>query len=221
MKISGNRLNIAPKNKDMPSRIFFPLLLLVLSTANAGAQSTQRDSLPFRHFIGSTAFVLLTPILDPSPRYYQLNFGYRLSKKDVLSVEAITWAYDGPLGRPYGPDFDNEDSNFPGQVQAFGAGLAYQRFLWRGIYGQAHATAFHQNYLDESGDKIQSGFQLFTVLRFGYHIDLFHGRWFVEPSLAATSWPVNTNLPADFQAEEDKWNKYFLLEPGLHLGFNF
>lgn len=185
------------------------------------AQSAQRDSLPRRHFIGSTAFILLTPILDPSPKYFQLNFGYSLSPKDVLSVEAITWTYQGPLGRPYGSDFENEDSNFPGEVQALGAGLAYKRFLWKGIYGQVHATAFHQNYLDENDKKIQSGFQLFTVIRFGYHFDLFKGRWFLEPSLAATSWPVNTNLPATFQVQEDKWNKFFLFEPGLHFGFNF
>jgi hypothetical protein len=195
------------------------LCFLVLTTASA--QTADEKTPTPRHFIGSTLFVLATPILSPSPEYYQLNYGYRLSPKDVISVEAITWAYQGPLGRPYGPDYDNERSNFPGKVKAFGMGLAYKRFLWKGIYGQVHATAFRQNYLDEGGNKIQHGFQLFTTLRFGYHFELFKNRLFIEPSIAATSWPINTNLPASFQAEEDKWNKYFLFEPGLHFGLNF
>lgn len=185
------------------------------------AQTMHRDSIERKHFIGSTLFVLLTPVVEPSPQYYQLNYGYRLSAKDVVSFEAITWRYRGPLGRPYGPDYENAASDFPGTVQAFGAGAAYQRFLWEGFYSQIHATAFYQRYVDRSDREIQSGFQLFTTLRFGYHIELFNQRWFIEPSIAFTSWPINTNLPASFQVEEDKWNKYFLFEPGLHFGFNF
>lgn len=181
----------------------------------------QSDTLDRRHFIGSTMFIIMTPLLDPSPEYYQLNYGYRLTAKDVLSVEAITWTYTGPLGRPYGPDYDNKDSDFPGRVKAFGLGLAYKRFIWKGVYGQIHATAFKQNYLDEANTKIQSGFQLFNTLRFGYHFKLFNNRMFIEPSIAMTAWPINTNLPESFQVEEDNWPKYFLFEPGLHFGINF
>jgi hypothetical protein len=205
----------------MRQHFIFSIALCFLILTAASAQTADEEAFTPRYFIGSTFFVLATPLLSPSPEYYQLNFGYVLSPKQVISVEAITWAYRGPLGIPYGPDYDNENSNFPGKVKAFGLGLAYKRFLWKGIYGQVHATALRQNYLDEQGDKIQSGFQLFNTLRFGYHFRLFKNRLFIEPSIAATSWPINTNLPTAFQAEEDKWNKYFLFEPGLHFGVNF
>ena len=173
-----------------------------------------------KHFIGSTLFVLANLAPDP-PEYYQLNYGYRLTPKDVVSIEAITWTYKGPLGRPYGPDFDNPESEFPGKVRAYGAGLAYKRFLWKRAYAQVHSTALRQDYLDENGDKIQSGFQLFNTVRLGYQLRFWNKRIFLEPSVAMTFWPVNTNLPDSFQREEDKWNKYFLFEPGLHVGFNF
>ncbi len=205
----------------MKNKFIFSLALWSILITSANAQSVNKDSIDKKHFIGSTLFVLATPIVSPSPAYYQLNYGYRVTPKDVVSVEAITWTYTGPLGRPYGPDFDNANSDFPGKVKAYGLGLAYKRFLWKGIYGQLHATAFHQNYLNEADAKIQSGFQLFNVIRFGYHLKLFKNRLFIEPSVAATSWPVNTNLPASFQAEEDKWPNYFLFEPGLHFGINF
>ena len=106
-------------------------------------------------------------------------------------------------------------------MRAIGAGLAYKRFLWRSAYAQIHSTAFHQDYLDEAGRKIQSGFQLFNTVRVGYHFEFLKNRIFLEPSVAITSWPINTNLPESFQQEEDKWPKYFLFEPGLHFGINF
>ena len=205
----------------MKSRLFVSAALLSIMITTTYAQSVKKEHPEYRHFIGSTLFILATPILSPSPLYYQLNYGYALTPKDVLSVEAITWTYTGPLGRPYGPDYENSASDFPGKVRALGMGLAYKRFIWKGIYGQVHSTAFRQDYLDEANSKIQSGFQLFNTLRVGYHIKLFKNRVFIEPSVAATSWPINTNLPASFQAQEDKWPKYFLFEPGLHFGINF
>lgn len=197
------------------------LLLIILGIfISSDAQSQSKDIPEKKHYIGSSLFMLFNLSDDP-PKFYQLNYGYRLTRKDELSIEAITWTYKGPLGRQYGPDFDNPDSEFPGMVQAFGAGLAYKRFLWKGLFAQAHATAFHQNYLDENNDKIQSGFQLFCVARTGWHFNLFKNRAFIEPSVAFTSWPINTNLPDSFQEEEDKWGKIFFFEPGLHFGINF
>jgi len=184
------------------------------------AQAQNPDPIFKKHYIGSTLFMLGNLSKDP-PDFYQMNYGFRFTPKDELSIEAITWSYKGPLGRPYGPDFDNESSNFPGKVRAYGAGLAYKRFIWKGVFGQVHSTALKQNYLDVNGDKIQSGFQLFCTLRAGYHFRLFKNRLFIAPSIAMTFWPVNTNLPASFQAEEDKWHSYFLGEPGLLFGINF
>ena len=205
----------------MKNRMIFLIVLMSFAFSNAYAQLSSKAPESRKHFIGSTVFVALTPMLDPSPEYYQLNYGYRIDPKNVISIEAITWAYQGPLGRPYGPDYDNPDSEFPGKVKAYGLGLAYKRFLWKGVYGQVHSTAFLQNFMNSESDKIQDGFQLFNTLRFGYHIKLFSNRIFLEPSITATWWPVNTNLPMSFQVEEDKWSNYFLFEPGLHFGVNF
>ncbi|MBU2912833.1 MULTISPECIES: hypothetical protein [Reichenbachiella] len=203
----------------MKSKECFLSVIMLFIFSNIFSQAVERETVPARHFVGSTMFVLASPILSPSPKYYQLNYGYRLTPKDVLSIEAITWQYQGPLGRSYGSESD--DSDFPGAVRAFGVGLAYKHFLWKGSYTQIHVTPMFQNYLDEEDHKIKSGFQLFNTLRFGYHFDLFKGRFFIEPSIAFTYWPINTNLPDSFQVVEDQWNNYFLFEPGLHFGFNF
>ena len=205
----------------MKNLFLFSIALSMLVMSTVYSQSDTDEGLDKRHFIGSTLFIIATPLLSPSPEYFQLNYGYRITPKDVLSVEAITWAYQAPLGIPYGPDFDQAEFNYPGKVKAYGVGLAYKRFIWKGVYAQVHSTALHQDYIDEAGEKIQSGFQLFNTLRVGYHIKLFNNRLFIEPSIAATSWPINTNLPASFQVEEDKWKSYLLFEPGLHFGFNF
>ncbi len=138
-----------------------------------------------------------------------------------MSVEAITWAYHAPLGIPYGPNFEKKENNFPGKGKAYGVGMAYKRFVWKGAYAQIHTTVLKQNYLDLNDDRIQSGFQLFNAVRIGYQFRFFNNRVFLEPSIACTFWPINTNLPASFQTEEDKWNGFFLGEPGLHFGFNF
>ncbi|MFT4834467.1 MAG: hypothetical protein ACI83W_001378 [Marinoscillum sp.] len=174
--------------------------LLILANL-AKAQYIKEDSVIKKHFIGSTLLMAFTPLLDPSPRYFQLNYGYAITAKDVISIEAITWAYQAPLGIPLGAELEDKANNFPGSVRAFSGGIAYKRFLWKGLYGQIHSTALRQNYLDEKDERIQSGFQLFNVLRFGYHIDLFNNRWYLEPSLAFISWPINTNFPATFQVE--------------------
>lgn len=183
-------------------------------------QSESQNPADKRHFIGSNLFMVANFFPNP-PSYYQLNYGYRISPKDVISVEAITWKYYGPQGRPYGSEFENENSDFPGSVRGLGMGLAYKRFLWKRLYGTVHSTLLRQNYLDLNDKKIQSGFQLFNTLRFGYQLQLFKNRIFLEPSIAFTNWPINTNLPESFQIEEDKWPNYFLFEPGLHFGVNF
>lgn len=209
--IFASKIRIMKRN--LLTCLFF---LLFISTAKAQIP----DSLYRKCFVGSTLFMLFNLAPDP-PEYYQLNFGYRVTPKDVFSLELITWTYKGPVGRTYGPDFGNAASDFPGKVRAFGAGIAYKRFLWKSMYTQIHSTAFKQNYLDESGDKIQRGFQLFNTVRLGYQFRFFKNQFFLEPSVAITFWPVNTNLPDAFQVEEDKWNNYFIGEPGLHFGFNF
>ncbi len=198
------------------------LLCMTLLCANyvASAQTGKQDSTYKRHFIGSSLFMLAN-LFPNSGSFYQLNYGYRLTPKDVVSVEVKTWRYKAPLGIPYGPSYEAEKENYPGSVRSIGLALAYQRFLWRDFYTAVHAASFLQTYRNEKKEKIQDGYQLFCTFRLGYHLKLFKNKFFLEPSIAATYWPVNTNMPASFEVKEKKWNNYFLVEPGLHFGMKF
>jgi hypothetical protein len=184
------------------------------------AQMGKPDSAYRRHFIGSSLFVVANLLPDP-PSFYQLNYGYRLTPKDVISIEAITWTYHAPLGIPYGPSYESSEESYPGSVRSYGIGIAYQRYLWRNFYSAVHTTPLLQKFLNKENKKIRQGFQLFCTLRFGYHLKLFKNRFFLEPSVAFTYWPVNTNLPESFAKTENKWPNYFLFEPGLHFGMKF
>jgi hypothetical protein len=190
--------------------------------ASAGyAQSAEPNPSNRRWFIGSSVFMLANVMLEDPPSFYQLNIGRWLTPRDVISLELITWRYTQPLGIPYGSSSGAEEEAYPGFVRGTGAGLAYQRYLWRGLYSAAHATALRQDYQDPDKKSIQQGFQLFTTLRLGYHIAFFNHRLFLEPSVAITHWPINTNAPAAFRALDDKWPSYFIGEPGLHIGVKF
>lgn len=99
--------------------------------------------------------------------------------------------------------------------------LVYQRFWWKGAYTAVHAMNALQRYVDADPMKSQNGYQLFMTYRLGYHIQLFRNRFFLEPSVAMTHWPINTNVPESFARLERRWPNYFLFEPGLHVGVKF
>jgi len=69
-----------------------------------------------------------------------MNYGYRITPKDAIIVEAITWQYFAPLGIPFGASYGNADENFPGIVRDYGIGMAYQRFFWKGMFSAVHAV---------------------------------------------------------------------------------
>lgn len=201
-----------------PSKITRALwLALVLTTISTGAFAETNEP---KHFVSSSFFMLGNFLPNP-PSFYQLNYGYRLTTRDTIIAEAITWTYDAPLGIPYGKSYGDSRYKFKGHARDIGVGFAYQRYWWRGLYSTVHITPFWQSYFDEQDRYIQSGFQLFLVARAGYHFSFWKKRIFIEPSVAVTSWPINTNLPEDFAKEEAKWPSYMLLEPGLHFGVSF
>lgn len=69
-------------------RILLSLLFLVLFCSLAFCQESQQNDLDLRHTIGSSLF-LLGNIIPEDPIYaFQLDYGYRLTQKDVLIVEA-------------------------------------------------------------------------------------------------------------------------------------
>jgi hypothetical protein len=194
------------------------LLFTLIFTNQLHAQVSKNQ-----FFIGSSAFTLvnLDTTMEFPPNFYQLNLGYTLTEKDVISIELITWKYYAPLGIPYGESFDKESEQYPGSISSLGAGFAYQRFLWKGFYTAVHATFLKQTYKGLQGGGIGKGSQLFTAFRLGYHYTLWSDKIFIEPSFAITHWPINTGLPASFESIENKWNNYFLFEPGLHIGYMF
>ena len=169
-----------------------------------------------KHQVGSTIFLLGNLAPGDPPNFFQLNYGYKLSPRDILFVEAITWTYYEPLGT-----YGESDGLYPGKVRAMGIGAGLQRFLWKNWYSAVSATAFQQTFFDSSDEQIQNGFQLYLQARLGYRFEFFNQKWFLEPSVAFNYWPVNTNFPAAFDTIEKDAPNYFLFEPGLHFGYRF
>jgi len=191
------------------------LLAPAIARADDGVDEEGRR----RRYVGTSLFVLANLLPDP-PSFYQLNVGWRVTPRDSVSVEAITWTYHAPLGIPFGRDMGDDAFDFPGSIRDVGVGASYQRFWWKGLYSQVHVTPMVHTYRDEAGERIGTGFFLFTALRGGYHVALWRDRVFVEPSVACTWWPIETNVPAGFAAAAAPWPRYFL-EPGLHVGVSF
>lgn len=202
------------KKTIMPA--VFALLLLTTTAYSQTDEGTYR-----KHSIGISAFILFNTFTEPSPHFYLLSYGYHVTEEDILEVEAITWTYASPLGIPFGEDFDNPALGYPGSIREFGIGLAYKRYLWEGLFAKLHATPFLRQYIDGDGETIDTGFQLFMTLRFGYSFNFLSERFYIEPSVACNYWPVSTNVPDDFAAMEETWPNYFLFEPGLNFGIKF
>lgn len=197
-------------------------IFLFTSTFQLKAQYAKTDSTYKKCFIGSTLFVLgnLAPV-NP-PEFVQLNLGYRLTGKDVLSLEFITWKYAWPLGiNPfYNNAYGKPEEKYPGYIREFGIALAYQRFFWKGLYAAVHVMPMWQIFVNDNGNKVGDGFHLFNTYRVGYHVKLFKDRFFIQPSIGIAGRPHHTKMPDGFKQKDDKWSKY-TPEPGLHFGYNF
>ena len=189
-------------------------LVMAMFSTMAFCQTEKIDSTFRRHFVGSSFLVLANFLPDP-PSFYQLNYGYMVTKKDVILAEAITWRYSEPLGT-----YPNSKELYPGKIRAYGVGLGYQRFLWKNLYTTVEPTFFLQQFFDSEDKKIQKGFQLYLQFILGYRFEFFKKRLFVEPAYAIKYWPVNTNFPASFAAIESGAPKY-KCEPSLNFGFRF
>jgi len=207
----------------MQKKAFFIGLALVLAgSLRVNAQYAQQDSTYKRWFIGSTLFLLgnLSPVNPPG--FAQLNVGYRMTGRDVISIEFITWKHAWPLGiNPFlNNSYGKPEEKFPGYIREYGIGLAYQRFLWKGLYVVVHAMPMVQTFKNESGGKVGNGFIIFNTNRIGYHLKLFKDRCFIQPSLGIAGRAYHTEMPDGFKQKDDKWPKY-TPEPGLHFGYNF
>ncbi|WP_336070143.1 hypothetical protein [Mesoflavibacter sp. CH_XMU1404-2] len=185
------------------------------------AQYTLEETKSNPCFISSSAFMLMNLSSYETPEFFQVNFGYRITTKDVVSLELKTWRYFEPIGIPHGKLKSDPKENFPGYIREKGFAIAYQRFIWKRFYAAIHVMNAWQSFIDKKGNNIDNGFQIFNTYRLGYHIKLFKGKFFIEPSLAITHRPYHTTMPESFRIQDEKYSKFFFGEPGLHFGFNF
>lgn len=203
--------------------LWFGLALVLVSSLQVNAQYDKQDSTYKRWFVGSSLFVLLGNLDTKNPpNFAQLNIGYRLTAKDVITVEPKTWKYAWPNGiHPFFSDsYKKPEEKFPGYVREIGVSVAYQRFLHKGLYAELNVMPTWQKFVDNDGHKIDNGFQIFNTYRVGYHIKLFKDRFFIQPSIAITHRAYHTKLPNGFKQLDDKWSKFIFGEPGFHFGFN-
>lgn len=196
--------------------------LIMASTLQVNAQYGRQDQTYKKYFVGSTLFMLANLIPDNNPPgMFYLNFGYRITGKDVISLELKTWKYAWPIGIPYGKSFEAEGEGFPGHIREYGFSVAYYRYLWKGLFVQVDVMPAWQNFIDEKGHKIDHGFQIFNTYSVGYHIKLFKDKFFIQPSIAITHRPYQSEMPDSFKQVDDRWPRFFYGQPGLHFGYNF
>jgi hypothetical protein len=204
-------------------KIIFVIAVLGAFSLNLQAQYAKTDSTYRRWFVGSTLFLLGNFASTNPPNFVQLNFGYRITGKDVVTIEPKTWKYAWPNGiNPlFSKSYGKAEEKFPGYIREYGLSVAYQRFLWNGLYAELNVMPTWQTFVNDAGNKIDNGFQLFNTYRVGYHIKLFKDRFFIQPSIAITHRAYHTKMPDGFKQLDEKWSKFVYGEPGLHFGFNF
>ncbi len=203
--------------------LFIGCVLMMSSTLHLNAQYAKNDSTYKRWFIGSTMFLLGNFAKTNAPEFVQLNFGYRVTGKDVITLEPKTWKYAWPNGiHPFlNKAYGKPEEAFPGYIREYGLSVAYQRFLWKGLYAELNVMPSVQKIVYNNGKKNDNGFQVFNTYRIGYHVKLFKDRFFIQPAIAITHRAHHTKLPDGFKQLDDKWSKFVFGEPGLHFGYNF
>jgi len=200
--------------------LWFALTLIMASTLQVKAQNAKQDNTYRKWFVGSSLYMLGNFSKVNNPEYVQLNFGYRITPKDVLSFDFKRSIYSWPIGIPFGPSFDKPGLNYPGHARILAPTIGYQRFLWKGAFASVHALNAFEKYFDANKKKIGNGYTLYLNFHLGYQFKFFKNRLFFEPAIGCSYWPVRTNVPESFKLVEKKWNNYFI-QPGLNFGYNF
>ena len=204
--------------------LFIGFALMMTSTLQVKAQYAKTDSTYKRWFVGTSLFVLLGNLdRENPPNFAQLNIGYRITGKDVITLAPKTWKYAWPNGiHPFlNKAYKKPEEKFPGYVREYGVTVSYTRFMRKGFYAQLDVMPTLQNFVNNNDRKIDAGFQIFNSYRVGYHIKLFKDKFFFQPSICMTHRAYHTQLPDGFKQLDDKWSKFVFPEPGLNVGFNF
>ena len=197
------------------------LSLMVFLQFHVVAQDAINDSTYKKWFVGSSLLMLGNFDNVNNPEYIQLNVGYRITPKDVISFRFKRSIYAWPLGIPFGSSsFDAPGQNYPGHARILAPTLGYQRFWWKGAYTSIYALNAFEKYMDVNKKKIGNGYTLYLDFYLGYQFKFFKNRFFFEPSIGISYWPIRTNVPASFKVIENKWSNHFI-QPGLDFGFNF
>lgn len=200
------------------------LAILFASSLQLKAQYDRTDSTYKRWFIGTSLFMLFGNLdTENPPNFAQLNIGYRLSGKDMIQIAPKTWKYAWPNGiHPFlNSAYKKPEERFPGYIREIGFTASYTRFMWKGLYAQLDVMPTWQIFVNNQGQKIDNGFQIFNSYRVGYHFKLWNDRMFFQPSICMTHRAYHTTLPNGFKQLDDKWSKFVFPEPGLNVGFNF
>lgn len=200
--------------------LFMGFVIILTSTIQLKAQTAKKDSTFRRWYIGSTLYLLGNLDNRNNPEYIQINAGYRITPKDVLLLRFKRSIYSWPLGIPFGPDFDAPGLNYPGHAQILAPTIGYQRFWWKGVYTSIHALNAFETYFNQQKDKIGNGYTLYLDFYLGYQFKFFKNRFFFEPAIGISYWPIRSNVPDAFKAVEQRWPNYFI-QPGFDFGFNF
>ena len=202
--------------------LWIGLVLFLTSSLQVNAQYAKTDSIYKKYFVGSTLFLLGNLSTVEKPDFVQLNIGYRITGNDVISCELITWKYAWPLGiNPLlNKSYGKSEEKYPGYIRDYGIGVVYQRYFWKGLYASVQVMPMMQTFVNDNGNKVDNGFQIFNTNRVGYHVKLFNDRFFIEPSLGIAGRAYHTVMPDGFKQKDDKWSKY-TPEIGLHFGYNF
>lgn len=102
----------------------YAVTLMMASPLHVQAQNAEHDSNDKRFFVGSTFFMIANLVPDNNPpNLVYLNVGYRVTGKDIVSLEFKTWKYGWPIGIPYGKSFEAEGKGFPGAIREHGVSL--------------------------------------------------------------------------------------------------
>jgi hypothetical protein len=205
----------------MQKKILWIGLAFVLACSlQVNAQGTKKDSAYRKWYVGSSLLMFGNFSKVNNPEYIQLNVGYRITPKHVISFEFKRSIYSWPIGIPFGPSFDAPGLNYPGHARILAPTVAYQHFWWKGVYTSVYALNAFEKYMDENKKKIGNGYTLYLNFHLGYQFKFFKNRFFFEPAIGCSYWPIRTNVPESFKVVEEKWANYFI-QPGLHFGYNF
>jgi hypothetical protein len=213
----------------MKKILFTSLVIAQFALQAFGQSSTQtvrtyKDTGPKYKFSVSTTFLTFANFEpdETNLRMYEFHIGYRITPKDKIEIKIATWKLYEPMGIPiWDPLFQEESEWYPGRIRESGIGIAYQRFLWKGLFTSIEILPLKKTYLDANNNKTDGGFKLYTSYHLGYHVSLFKDRLYMEPQIHCNYWPIDSKGPQGFEEKESKWNNYFLFEPNLFIGVNF